>query len=233
MDNALIDDKSFGLQPLPNGEPSNEWTPNQLGWYAQAQQQQIVDGEKLMTPAYWRLGQALHFAKKNFGHGQWTKFLESWGIDKTRAARARAIYGAFDNEQAVLGISVEQAYKQRKRRRVNTRKIVPQPEGQALDRLATDVCKQSESLIDQAAFIDPKIAVGLLPKLEEAIQSLQRLRGWLESQARNGELAVVHVDDQSGHDGRNPKGVEQGSGHHHRLDISGGTDEANELTLVN
>ena len=185
MENASIDDKSFGLQPLPNGEPSNEWTPDQLGWYAQAQHQQIVDGEKLLTPAYWRLGKALNFAKKNFGHGQWTKFLESWGIDKTRAARARAIYGAFDNDEAVLGISVEQAYKQRKRRQVTApgAKRSRSCEERTLSRFAMNVSRQAESLIDEAAFVESKNAGRLLPALDEAIIRLQRLRDWLERQA--------------------------------------------------
>src|ERR1700686_5332576 len=105
MDNQSFDDKSFVPQLLLAGEPSSEWGPDELGRYAQAQNQQINDSEKLLSPVYWRMGKTLTLAKKHFDHGQWTKFLESWGIDRTRAAKARAIFGAFGSEQAVLGLS--------------------------------------------------------------------------------------------------------------------------------
>ncbi|HEV2972374.1 MAG TPA: hypothetical protein VGY55_20540 [Pirellulales bacterium] len=186
MESVLFDDKSFGLQPLPDGEPTNEWDPDQLGCYAQVQHQQIIDGEKLLTPTYWRLGKALCLAKKNFGHGQWTKFLGFWRIDKTRAARARAIFGAFDNEQAVQAISVEDAYRQRKRRIATSprKKAGLSPEERTLGRFAMNVGRRAEALIDEAAFLESEMAISLLPQLDQAIDRLQRLRDWLEQQAK-------------------------------------------------
>lgn len=93
--------KTFGPQVLPKGEPNVEWTLEQLAPYVVAQHQTIVDGEKNLTPAYWRLGHALKLAKKNFAHGQWSKQLKEWGIGETRAARVRAIYDTYESEGSV------------------------------------------------------------------------------------------------------------------------------------
>jgi hypothetical protein len=47
--------KSCGPQLFDNGKPSNEWKLEDLSVYAQEQYRQILDGEKLLLPAYWRL----------------------------------------------------------------------------------------------------------------------------------------------------------------------------------
>jgi hypothetical protein len=197
MNDAINNDKSFSPQPFPPGEPTNEWGADQLGCYAHVLHQQIEAGEKLLTPAYWRLGKALYFAKKSFGHGQWMRFLQSWGIDKTRAAKARAIYGAFDSDEAVQSISVEQAYQQRLQQpaKAEPAKGHRGSAGQSLGRFTRKVCKQAESLVDEAAFIEPQQALDLLPQLEEAIEGLRRLRQWLQSQAETAGQAAVDVMD--------------------------------------
>ena len=43
-------------QLLPGSEPNNEWLPEQLGTYAQAQYQQIVDNETYLSLPYSRWG---------------------------------------------------------------------------------------------------------------------------------------------------------------------------------
>ena len=112
-----VDDaRSFGPQLFAGGEPSNEWGLEELSTYAQMQYRQILDGEKLLAPAYWRLGHALILAKEAFRHGKWSQHLKDLGIDKTRASRARAIYRTFDKDEDVSGLTVEQAYAKRRRR---------------------------------------------------------------------------------------------------------------------
>jgi len=93
------DAKSCGPQLFAEGEPSNEWGLEELGVYAQIQYHQILDGEKLLTPTYWRLGHVLVLAKKAFKHGKWSQYLKSLGIDATRASKARAIYRTFNNAE--------------------------------------------------------------------------------------------------------------------------------------
>jgi len=61
----------------------------------------IVDGEKQLAPTYWRLGQALSLARKQFHYCQWDKYLKSLEFERTRAARARAIFNTFSTGQEV------------------------------------------------------------------------------------------------------------------------------------
>ncbi|HUT93410.1 MAG TPA: hypothetical protein VMY37_28360 [Thermoguttaceae bacterium] len=112
----LDDARSCGLQLFVDGEPSNEWGLEELSTYARMQYRQILDGEKLFAPAYWRLGHALVLAKTAFRHGKWAQHLKDLGIDKTRASKARAIYLTFDKAEDVSGLTVEEAYARRQRK---------------------------------------------------------------------------------------------------------------------
>jgi hypothetical protein len=76
------DGKSCGPQLFGDDEPNNEWGLDELNTYAQLQYRQILDGEKLLAPAYWRLGHTLVLAKKAFKHGKWSQHLKDLGIDK-------------------------------------------------------------------------------------------------------------------------------------------------------
>ena len=115
-ENIPIEKSCGSPQLLPGSEPNNEWLPEQLGIYAQAQYQQIVDNETYLSLPYWRLGHALEIAKKSFGHGQWEQYLKSLGIDPTRASKARAIYRTFACENDVAHLTVEAAYARRRKR---------------------------------------------------------------------------------------------------------------------
>jgi hypothetical protein len=95
METAMVVEKSFDSQLLPDGEPNSEWGLDQLGVYAQLQYRQIMDGEKTLTTAYWRLGHSLVLAKHIFRHGHWGQHLRDLRIDKTRASKATAIYRTF------------------------------------------------------------------------------------------------------------------------------------------
>jgi len=183
------DDKSCDPQLLFNGEPSNEWGLDELGIYAQLQDRQITDGEKLLTPSYWRLGHALTLAKKAFNHGQWSKYLEELGIDKTRASRARAIYRTFDEEADVAGLTVAEAYARRRK------KTIGKPEEDAdgaatctedvrrLRKSVTNIAQQTGTAIQDAAFVASEEAAILIPAVRNAIGQLQELLAFLEEQA--------------------------------------------------
>lgn len=96
--------------------PSQSWGVERLVEYARLQHDEILKREKSLAPCYWRLGHALSLARKNFDHGQWSQYLASLGIHKTRASRARTIYEAFVTVDEVKDMSVEDAYEARRHR---------------------------------------------------------------------------------------------------------------------
>lgn len=109
-------EKSRDSQLLPEGDPTSEWGLDHLDVYAQLQYRQIMDGEKTLTAAYWRLGRALVLAKQIFKHGCWGQHLKILGIDRTRAAKAAAIFKTFVKEGDVAGLRVDEAYARRDRK---------------------------------------------------------------------------------------------------------------------
>jgi len=190
MSKNLADPKSCGTpQPLPTAQPSNEWLPEQLKTYAQAQYRQIIDGESYLTPPYWRLGHALVLAKKTFTHGQWTHYLEELGIDKTRASKARAIYRTFTGEEDVAGLTVEEAYARRRRKKPRATPgsasdaAGPQRNSRSLRTSVGSISKRTAAVIHDAAFVAPEEATILIPAVRKAIHELQELLGALEQQA--------------------------------------------------
>ena len=80
-----------GAKQIPGGGPDRDWGLLDLEQYAQAQHQEIVAGEATLAPAYWRLGQALNLIRHQRGQGAWGKYLESLGIHRVRACKARSI----------------------------------------------------------------------------------------------------------------------------------------------
>jgi hypothetical protein len=179
--------KSCGPQLLYDGEPSNEWALEELNIYAQIQYRQILDGEKLLAPAYWRLGNALVLAKKAFRHGKWQQHLKDLGIDKTRASKARAIYRTFAKENDVVGLTVEEAYARRTFKqspegndgaRADSKKDV-----RRLRASVGSIAKRTEDAIHDAAFAAPEEALILIPPIRKAIGQLQDLLAFLEQQA--------------------------------------------------
>jgi hypothetical protein len=105
--------KSCGPQLLTAESPSHDWDVDRLGAYAQQQYQAIVEGERTLAPSYWRLGQALTLARKNFDYGQWGRYLATLGIDKTRSSKACTIYKNFASIAELENTSVEEAWKAR------------------------------------------------------------------------------------------------------------------------
>jgi hypothetical protein len=184
--------KSCGPTQLLTGTPNNEWFPEQLSTYAQLQYQQILDGEMHLSRPYWRLGNALELARKSFGRGQWQQYLQSMQIDKTRAAKSRAIYRTFAAEEDVGRLTVEQAYAQRQRNRA-AKSESPSPDAtpakksaQNLRNSVTKIADRTGTVVHDAAFATPGEAVILIPAVRKAIRELQTLLEYLERQAAAG-----------------------------------------------
>lgn len=187
--NKADNGKSCGPQLFNGGEPSNEWGLEELSTYAQMQYRQILDGEKLLAPAYWRLGHALVLAKKAFRHGKWTQHLKDLGIDKTRASKARGIFLTFDKAEDVAQLTVEQAYAKRQRKRSAKPDegadgaAQPREDVHRLRKSVSSIGKRTEDAVHDAAFVAPEEAVILIPAVRKAIRQLQELLEYLEQQA--------------------------------------------------
>lgn len=185
-------DKSCGPQLFGGGEPNSEWGLDELNTYAQMQYRQILDGEKLLAPAYWRLGHTLVLDKKAFKHGKWSQHLKDLGIDKTRASKARAIFQAFDKVEDVATLTVDEAYAQRKRKQAAEKEedanggARPKQDVQRLRKSVSNIAERTETAIQDAAFVVPKEAVILIPAVRKAIRQLQELLKFLEEQAAAG-----------------------------------------------
>lgn len=104
-----------GPQRLLHELPTRDWLLDQLSSYAKKQHAVIVAGEQTLAPAYWRLGCALFFARKQFQRGHWGLFLGECGIDKTRSSKACAIYRRFKSLEELKELTVEQAYEARRK----------------------------------------------------------------------------------------------------------------------
>jgi hypothetical protein len=196
----LDEEKSFDPQLLPEGEPNPEWGIEQLGVYSQLQHRTIVAGEKSLTSAYWRLGQALDLALKNLPRGHRGKYLKRLGIDKTRASKARAIARTFGSEEEVRDLSVDDAYAQRRQKKQQQE---PQQHCESAQSSSSEeigelrkfvrlISKRTETLIDAAGFAEPAAAEELLPSFREAVGRLVELVRHLERQAelRSPEVAM-------------------------------------------
>lgn len=182
---STTNSESFGAKPFEEEEPSHTWELDRLTQYAREQHETIVQGEQTLSPAYWRLGQALHLARKRLGRGQWGKYLEKLGIHKVRAAKARAIFRTFSTPKAVSGMAVEDAYDQRQRRqrrapqKARDRKSSDRPaENADTDALAAffeEVSTRAEELVDAAAFAEQERRQKLFPVLRTALDRLEYL----------------------------------------------------------
>lgn len=186
MTNAIKLAESCGSQLLVDEQPSHDWDVDKLGEFAKKQHRLIVDGEQELVPAYWRLGQALSLARKQFARGQWGKYLDELGIHKTRASKARAIFRAFRSLNDVEGQSVEEAYACRSRRQEQAPRAAkrkPKGKGKALKAFLKDVPKGAEALIHEAVTMRPPEASQLITAIDAAIENLQRLRETLAAKA--------------------------------------------------
>ncbi len=180
METESEDLKSCSVQPLTE-LPSRSWGLERLTEFACEQHAQLVAGERQTAPVYWRLGMALYLIRENFTHGQWTTYLESHEIEKTRAARARAIFRTFSSENGVQGLTVQEAYDQRARCEKATSGVRPSsPRSQSTElrrKMASfrkDVTGISE-LVATAPFDQRQQLRRRVVLLIKQLQSLERL----------------------------------------------------------
>ena len=184
--------KSCGPKLLDNEEPSQDWSLEKLNNYARLQCREILDGKKLLTPMYWRLGAALSLAKKAFKHGEWCQHLEDQGIDKTQASKARAIHQTFAKVVDVAGLTVEEAYARRKRGHAAKTEgdAEPTQDVRRLRKSVRSISTRAESLIHAATSTVPEEAMILIPAVREAIRKLQELLVHFESQVDAARSSV-------------------------------------------
>jgi len=167
-------------------QPNEAWDIERLGAFARARHQEIDADEQSLARAYWRLGMALNLARSQFSHGQWSKFLDELGIDKTRASKARAIQRSFDTENSVDGLSVQEAYRKRKRKgrksgpKKKRRKSTNKHERVNIAEWLRDVCQQVDMFLDEVASADTEDAANVLPAIDAAVEELNRLRSQVQ-----------------------------------------------------
>lgn len=186
MDERPAIDKSCDPQRFSDEEPSHAWDLEMLGRYAQRQHQAILAKEKDLTPAYWRLGQALQIARKCFTRGQWGKYLADLDIDKTRASKARAIFATFSTAQEVAGLPVEEAYSQRQRRqtyRPREKSLRAEKDSLSLGSFLDRVAREVKRLEGAVAKVEPHEAHQFLMRVDRALEHFERLRDDLQQQA--------------------------------------------------
>ena len=166
--------KSCGPQLSDNDLPSHDWDVDRLGDYAKRQYQVILKCEQTLAPYYWRLGQALSLARKNFNRGQWGQYLVSFGIDKTRSSKACAIFGAFPTSEAVESMSVEEAYQARRsqvreKASVEDEAVLPVKLGKVLTKME----RVAGQVFDNVAQLTRVEKEELLKNVRQAIACLQ------------------------------------------------------------
>jgi hypothetical protein len=192
MADLTTGEKGCGPQPSDNDLPSHSWTIDQLTAYAKREYGTILTNERTVAPSYWRLGCALNIARKNFSQGQWGQYLASLDIDKTRASKARSIFGTFSTVDEVEGRTVEEAYAAR-RQDAPTKSSTPTDEQSELSvhfaRILAKVEKNADRLFEGVAELTLPEKLELRKTLQ---QTLARLRAQLQQldASLKGELAA-------------------------------------------
>ena len=133
---------------------------------------------------------ALNLARKQFGRGQWTSYLESLGIERTRASKARAIFRTFTTVDQVVGLAVEEAYSQRCRSQPKQLRN-DDPSTSQLHACLEHVRREVECLLDETVALTRGEARKLLPT---ALQTIHRL---LELELRLRKQAGMGIDESS------------------------------------
>lgn len=175
MNAAVKRAKRCESQPSASAaSPGHDWELNRLSDYARRQFAEIRRREGTLAPYYWRLGNALSLARKNFAHGQWEAYLAELEIDKSRASKAMAIYGTFATAEAVAKLTVDEAYEAR--RSAHAAKSAeeaaaerPVKFGAALGRIE----KTGTQILVDADHWSPAEREELLGRLKHAVQCLQ------------------------------------------------------------
>ena len=135
------------------------------------------------------MGAALSYARRHFAHGQWQKYLEQLGIEKTRASKARAIFRTFSREEKLNGISVDEAYRHRKRKqstnsheKKSRSKNSPLP---GMEDFLRDVCEKFVAFQDESKGLSPESARNLLPAVNAVVGELLQLGKLLQDRCKS------------------------------------------------
>ena len=177
MATNIMTSEGCNTQHVPDGEPTTQWTFEELIAHAQLQHASIAEAEKPLSALYWRLGKALEMARGKYKHGRWGKFLESLGIEKTRASRARAIFSTFPDETDVADMSVDRACKQGSRKKHPTeRDDAASRSGPATIRsFLKPLVIELDDLYDVVAFLSPAEAKELTPDMDDSRRKFEAL----------------------------------------------------------
>jgi len=178
--------ESCDPQLLDAAAPSHTWTLEQLTAAASEEHAALLAEERSTTARYWRLGQVLRLARKQFAHGQWTRYLKELGIEKTRAVKALRIFESFTTEAQTAPLTVAGAYAKRRRRTRTARKHVAaeqaqQPSAPAAGSLRTwpefaaTIVGEVERRLDEAEFMTADEMAAALRETTRAAAALSRL----------------------------------------------------------
>jgi hypothetical protein len=177
MNNKPQNTKSCGPQLLPSGYPNTDWNSKQLQNFSRQQNQEILGQEQSLAIVYWRLGTALNLLREDYRHGQWTQELESLGIDKTRASKARAIANTFASEDELANLTVDEAYGKRQRQQRSPERATDQETTTVFCRQLHQVAKTARRFLQaQENGRDPG-TVQEVEALLEIINHLEKLMG--------------------------------------------------------
>jgi hypothetical protein len=78
--------------PLPNNEPNENSSLDELGAYALRKQTRIIASDKMNGEDLWLMGQALAWAFKKTPHGEREQWFKAQGLKKTYVWQARKLY---------------------------------------------------------------------------------------------------------------------------------------------
>lgn len=187
------DEESCDPQQFAAEAPSHTWPLDRLSAVARTEHAAILAAEKSTTAGYWRLGQVLHLARKQFAHGQWSRYLQELEIEKTRAVKAMRIFESFSTEAQTKKLTVAAAYYQRRRRPRATpqRRNADAEDGtQEVDtptavissswsQFAAAIVDQVERRWDETEFLDAAETAAALAGVKRAVAALRRLEAQL------------------------------------------------------
>jgi hypothetical protein len=169
-------------------EPQASWELPQLAAYASEQHATIVTAEKNLAVHYWLLGAALEIARRICPARQWSDQLKEWGIEKTRATRARAIRRTFADAQAVAELTVEEAFRRRKRKIKSLKQRKKRSTSSAvtenMNAWLKEICQQADQFRSDKKTVSIQDAKESLALIQFAIDELQGIQRQIESQCQ-------------------------------------------------
>ena len=200
---ATATEKSCNSQ-LSNEEqcPNSDWLLSELTSYAKTEHASIQQEEESLAASYWRLGHALTLARRNFGRGQWAKYLAELEIEKTRSSKAMAIYRTFPGMEGLAGKSADAAYKERVRKKKSSGGTSKDDSDSGSESSDTDettddgqdtlqsflvrLRRDSEHWVHEAISVQQGETAELIDLLEQAMSVLQEIHRSLQKQPKGG-----------------------------------------------